>query len=198
MYEEKLIDAIETIVQNAVDNASYDKTIQCQIIECVDPTIGKYKVKYQDSSFLAYSGSTDVTYMPGANVYVLIPGNDMSRDKTILGTTKKLGANYIGGASEEEEKYEPVGNNCIDSSNEYSFSSYKNEAKIIYDRDNGINELNLNLRSIETYIRKSSSVLCGGEFKTKLPVEQQFRGNFGIVFELTFLDNASQDTVTRC
>ena len=28
------------------------------------------------------------------NYYILIPGNDTSRDKTILGTVKKLGADY--------------------------------------------------------------------------------------------------------
>ena len=63
-YEEKIVDAIETIVQNAVKKAGYDRTIQCIIIECVDQTMGKYKVKYQDSSFMAYSGSSDMNAVP--------------------------------------------------------------------------------------------------------------------------------------
>jgi len=28
-------------------------------------------------------------------VYVLVPSNDMSKQKTIIGTTEKLGINYI-------------------------------------------------------------------------------------------------------
>ena len=196
-YEDKLIDAIEAIAQDSVAKAGYDKTIQCQIVECIDPTIGKYKVKYQDSTFLAYSGSLDISYLPGMDVYVLVPGNDMTRDKQILGTTKKLGANYAGAVVEEENLYEPVGNNCIDSNTQYAFCSYKSQTKIVYDKESNINELRLNLKSIETYIRNSSSILCGGEFKTKLPTEQQFRGNFGIIFELAFLDNASDELITR-
>ena len=196
-YEDKLIDAIEAIAQDSVAKAGYDKTIQCQIIECIDPTIGKYKVKYQDSTFIAYSASIDVSYLPGMDVYVLVPGNDMTRDKQILGTTKKLGANYAGAVVEEENLYEPVGNNCIDSNAQYAFCSYRSQTRTIYDRSNGTNELRLNLKSVEAYIRNSSSILCGGEFKTKLPTEQQFRGNFGVIFELTFLDNSSNDLINR-
>lgn len=51
-YENKILDAIETVVNNAVSNAGYDRTIQAKIISCIDPTIGKYKVQYQDSTFL--------------------------------------------------------------------------------------------------------------------------------------------------
>ncbi len=196
-YEDKILDAIEEIATDAVQRAGYDKTIQCQIIECIDPTIGKYKVKYQDSSFIAYSGSSDVTYMKGAEVYVLVPANDMTRDKQILGTTKKLGVNYAGNVTEEEDLYERVGTNCIDSNNQYSFCSYKDETKTIYDRNTSNNDVRLNLKSVETYIKKSSSIICGGNFQTKLPKEQQFRGNFGIVFELAFWDNNTGDTVIR-
>lgn len=195
-YEDKIINAIETIVDNKVENANYDKTIQAQIISCVDATIGKYKVQYQDSTFYAYSGSSDLVFSDGAEVYILIPGNDMSRDKTILGTTKKLGVNYTN-PIDEEEAYEIIGNNCIDSSASFELCSYRPETRVIYDRNSEDNAIRLNLTSIETYIRQSSSIICAANIKTSLPTEQQFRGNYGIVFELTFLDNASQDLVTR-
>lgn len=45
-YENNIIDAIEKIVNNAIANADYDKTIKATIIECVDQTISKFKVKY--------------------------------------------------------------------------------------------------------------------------------------------------------
>ena len=93
-YENNIIDAIEQIVNNAVSNADYDRTVKATIVECVDQTIGKFKVKYQDSTFFAYATSSEVTYSKGSEVYILIPGNDTSRDKTILGTVKKLGADY--------------------------------------------------------------------------------------------------------
>ena len=43
----------------------------------------------------AYSGNTDVSYNKNAQVYILVPGNDMQKEKTILGATQKLGINYI-------------------------------------------------------------------------------------------------------
>ena len=158
-YEDKIINAIETIVDNKVENANYDKTIQAQIISCVDATIGKYKVQYQDSTFYAYSGSSDLVFSDGAEVYILIPGNDMSRDKTILGTTKKLGVNYTN-PIDEEEAYEIIGNNCIDSSANFELCSYRPETRVIYDRNSEDNAIRLNLTSIETYIRQSSSIIC--------------------------------------
>ena len=56
--QDDLCEAIEYIVNNAVENASYDKTIQASIVSCIDATIGKYKIKYQDSSFYAYGQTT--------------------------------------------------------------------------------------------------------------------------------------------
>lgn len=197
--EDQICEAIEYIVRDAVDNAGYDKTIQATIVSCIDATIGKYKVKYQDSTFYAYANNSEVTYTNGSDVYILVPGNDMSRDKTILGTTKKLGINYSP-TPEGEEAYEPVGSNCIESHNSFELCSYA-EGKvvnIIYDRQNsGNNKITLNVNSAERYIRESSSIICGATFRTALPVEQQFRGNYGIVYELVFLDNASEKTVTR-
>lgn len=193
-YENKLIDAIETIVDSKVANAGYDKTIQAKIINCIDPTIGKYKVQYQDSTFYAYANSTETTFANGADVYVLIPNNDMSRDKTILGTTEKSGLNYTNNA-EGEEAYETVGNNCITSNQTFELCSYKPETIVLYDKSQEENKISLNITSVETYIKQSSSIICGASFKTALPTEQQFKGNYGICFELEFLDNASRDTI---
>lgn len=196
--ENQICEAIEYIVNNAVENAGYDKTIQANIVSVVDQTIGKYKIKYQDSTFIAYAQSTDVTYVNGAEVYVLVPGNDMTRDKTILGTTKKLGANYTA-TPEGDEAFEVIGTNCIESKDSFELCSYSsNMVQIVYDKSNtSNNKINLNLQHVETYIKQASSIICGGTFKTSLPVEQQFRGNYGIVFELNFRDNAAGDIITK-
>mgnify|MGYP001622866169 CR=1 FL=1 len=194
-YENKLCEAIELIVENAVASANYDRTIKATIVSCVDQSIGKFKVKYQDSSFYAYATSSEVTYTKGKEVYVLIPGNDMSADKTILGTTEKLGADYAV-EPEGDEAYEVVGTNCIHSSSTFELCSYVTAEEILYEKDE-INKINVSISSLEEYVKKSSSLICGATFKTNLPTEQQFRGNYGIVFELVFLDNATEENVTR-
>ena len=57
---QKVLDAIELLTKNSVQKASYDKTIQAQIISCEDATIGKYKCRYQDSTFYAYASNAEV------------------------------------------------------------------------------------------------------------------------------------------
>ena len=92
---QKVLDAIELLATHSVQKAGYDKTIQAQILSCEDPTIGKYRCKYQDSIIYAYTTNADVSLSKGAYVYILVPENDMRKEKTIIGTTDKLGINYV-------------------------------------------------------------------------------------------------------
>lgn len=191
-YEDKICEAIEYIVENAVSKAEYDKTIQATIAKVVDQTIGKYSVKYQDSVFYAYASSADIKYTKGTDVYVLIPGNDTSRDKTILGSVKKLGVNYTNNP-EGEEAFEVIGNNCIKNPTEFAFCSYEGEQlQVVYDREKNIDKISLDITSAEVYIKQSSNLLCGGTFRTALPSEQQIRGNYGISFELAFSNSSGE------
>ena len=75
-YENKILDAIEMIVDNKVNNANFDKTILATVIKCVDPTLGQYTVKYQDSTFYAYSNDLNNVFAKDSKVYILIPNND--------------------------------------------------------------------------------------------------------------------------
>lgn len=195
-YDDKLVDAIQVIVNDAVDKAGYDKTIQCSIIKCIDKTIGEYKVKYQDSTFFAYSQDVDSRFTTGTNVWVLIPRNDMSLTKTILGSVSNLGEDY-GQDTELENKYEIIGDNCIQGNGTFNFCSYSTITQEIYNRDKNINSVGLNVRSVESYLKESSSILCGATFQTSLPQEQKFKGNYGIIFELDFKDNATNSITTK-
>ena len=57
-----LIQSMNSIADNAVKKSGFDKTIEAIIIECKDPTLGKYKVKYQDAIFFAYSTKTGLLF----------------------------------------------------------------------------------------------------------------------------------------
>ena len=195
-YEEKICEAMEYIAEKAVARAGYDKTIQATIVRCEDELTGQYKVKYQDSSFYAYAASTDITYSPNTLVYILVPGNDMGNVKTILGTVKKLGADYL---SLVQSAYEVIGTNCILSDEKYELCSYNKEQRVvIYDRllgeDNSIIIDNVGAKE---YFKNTNNLKIGATFKTTLDKEQQFRGQYGIHFEIAFRDNATRDTVLR-
>lgn len=202
-YEDKICEAISLMVDKAVSEANFDRTIQAIVQECSDASIGKYKVKYQDSAFYAYATSSDVTYTNGSNVYVLVPSNDMTRDKTILGTVTKLGINYVTQA-EGDEAYDYVGTNCIKTTGVYQLSSYAEHntpnagyVKTIYGP--GINDGSFIIddTSLNEYIKKSSKLICGGFFRTSFPDEQKYQGNYGIIFELEFDDNTENRIATR-
>lgn len=193
-YDDKICEAIEYIVDNAVKKAEYDKTVLANIVRTVDQTIGKFSVKYQDSIFYAY-GDPDIKYSNGAEVYVLIPGNDTGRDKTILGSTKKLGVDYVNNP-ESEDAFETVGTNVIKNSISYDLCSYYAEELVVYDVDQGINEIGLDPLAAQTYITGQSAIKCGMTVKTTLPIEQQIKGNYGVIFTLTF-KNKNDENVDR-
>lgn len=188
-YENNILEAVEIITNQKIDEADFNRTVQATIIKIVDAATAQYMVKYQDSRFTAIAINKNKLYQEGQNVYVLIPGNDTKQDKMIIGAVEK-NADFVT-TIVDSEKYEIVGTNCVNSmNNTFELCSYTpdGDIKILYDRENRINLINLNTRDVQEYIQQSS-ILCGGaDFKTQLPAEQQLKGNYGIVFELAFED----------
>lgn len=196
---EKVLDAIQLLATSSVEKAGYDKTIQAQIVSCEDATIGKYRCRYQDATFYAYASNSDVTFGNNAYVYVLVPGNDFKQEKTILGTTQKLGINYISQA-EGDQAYDLIGTNCIAESGTYYLNTNnKNYKYTIYSYDGTNNGINLDITALEQYLKESSSssLIAGATFKTSISAERQMRGHYGIIYNLRFKDNATGQEVVR-
>ena len=219
--ENSICDAIQIIVDRAVAQANYDKTIQGTIVRCQDATIGKYTVRYQDSLFYAFSSSSEVKYKDGATVYVLIPANDMGKQKTIVGTTEKLGINYIA-VAQGDQAYQYVGNNAIlgtvqsdpflNDKGQFMLSSYQQndegDNRHVYtlyqaqlDEENNIvekiNKLDIDIDNTISYMANSTSLICGAYIRTSLENKQQQKGDYGILFRLGFYDNATQKIIIR-
>lgn len=195
-YENRVLDAIETIVNNKVENAGYDKTIQAIIIDNTEASIGKYRIKYQDSEWEAYSNNTNIIYSIGAMVNILIPGNDFNSTKTIIDAVDKKDIQY-NISLEESDNYIRNGGNTIAANQEFGLCSYKeNGDKIILYKD-GVNEINFNAIEFNNNIKESDSILCAAEFKTNLAQDQQTPGNYGITFVIEFKDNFLGDIITK-
>lgn len=192
-YSDALLQAMSVIADRTVSNAKYNKTIQATVVECIDSTIGEYKIKYQNGYWTAYSQNVNTTYMPGASVYINIPNGDMSSIKTIVGTTQKLGINYIN-VIPEQGQYEDNGNNILTNNQGYSLSSYKTENLIIFEEGND-NFYDADAANI--YIKSSSHLQFAFDIQTDLNYEQRYNGNYGIKFYLKFKDNTFEETVTR-
>ena len=197
-YTEDMFQAISIIAQQAVKKANYDKTIQATIMSCVDPTIGKYKVSYQDGTWYAFSNNTNTKYIAGTSVYILIPGGDMNNTKTIIGTTKQLGINYIN-TVEETDKYTTNGNNILTDASEHALCSYVPKTIVLYDSTKSAsqNSIKIDTGAAATYIKSSSNFIVSASVRTALPLQQRYGGNYGITFYLDFIDNAQKNTITR-
>lgn len=196
--ENQILDAVQTIVDNSIAHAGFDRTIQAQIARCANENQGKYVIKYQDGLFYAYSSNIETIYKKGDNVYILIPRNDMSEIKTILGLVSNLGADYITNI-EEEDKYETVGNDCVKKQESVGLCSYIKSQEIDLYNINSTpafrEGFEFDLEAFEFYLKKSNYFRGGAYFRTALPEEQRYSGDYGIAYELVFKDATGSEKI---
>lgn len=81
---ENIFNAIDVIVDKKLREASYDRTIVGKVIKIESEEYGRYEIQYQSASFTALSIGSE-KYNENDFVYILVPTNDLSRDKYILG-----------------------------------------------------------------------------------------------------------------
>lgn len=177
----QICDAIGIIVDKKLSQANFDKTIQATIVAQGDKTKGEYKVKYLDSSFYAYDKSGN-DYAVGTQVYVLVPENDLSKVKTILGTADKT--KDIQPIIPEGNKFEYLTNNLfiIPANKEFGIKSWENSSISIYniEQDNNVNfKIDTNGLS---YIEKEGFdyFILKCNVRTNLQKSQQSLGTYGI------------------
>lgn len=196
-YEDNILEAIETIVDSSIAKSNYDRTIQATIIKMVDKSLGQYNVKYQDSYFDAFSIDTTIEYVEGTNVYILVPNGDMSKDKTILGAVDGYKIQGVTAITDADAS-DPVGYNCVNSNIRFELCSYIEEQNIVlYDKDNDINLIDLDNEALKNFLQSSSQLVAGASFRTNLPGEQRVKGNYGIIFELGFKAQTSDEIILK-
>ena len=196
-YENKIIDAVETIVQDSVSSAGYDKTIKATILKQIDEKEGSYLVKYQDSNLIVYSLDLDINYEPGTNVYVLIPGNDIAQIKSIVGVVEKEGIVSIKVIT-EDDIFNLIGKNAVSSLDTFELCSYDTDNEVIlYDKNDEINIINFDEEDFLKNLHFSSYFTVSSEFKTNLPSEQRVRGNYGLGLIFRYLDENTQEYFTK-
>lgn len=197
----KILDAFEILAQAEVNSAQFDKTITGIIVSCEDEATGRYKVQYQDAIFYAYSTALDVTYSKGTSVQVKIPNNDFSGRKMIIGTVEENGIDYGTIVEDPLLRYEYIGIDCINSTEQNDLSSYWDEEKnniILYDIEKGVDLIELNEQMVADNLKQGDAVLLGATFRTSIPDVQRFKGDYGIKYTLTFNDKANVEaTVDR-
>lgn len=194
-----ILDALEILTNSSIQSAQFDKTVVGIIVSCEDENIGKYKVQYQDAIFIAYSSSLDVKYTKGTSVQVKIPNNDFNGRKMIIGTVSENGIDFGDVIEDPLLRYEIIGTNCITSGEGKNLCSYWGaRTYTLFNKDSGINEIQLNEQMFKDNLKLGSSVLLGANIRTAIPQEQRFKGDYGISYTFTFNDPAvANKTIDR-
>lgn len=177
------LDSCEIINDKKVNNANFDKTIQGTIIDCKDPSVGRYLVRYQDSTIEAYSVSPSVDYPKGNLVYISVPQGNMKNQKTILGSAKQLGTNYIEDLI-QEDTFDAT-KNLLQTDLEISLSSYKSEDTILSSEDISFTE------GLQGEIRNANFLKIKGKVRTNLVNQQKRDGRYGLKITLIVRNNAT-------
>lgn len=94
-YEDQICQAVDVITNQKINKAVFDRTLEATIVSCENPETGKYRVQYQDATFIAFAKKTDIIYEKGTSVYVLIPSNNTEKDKIIIWAGEKNNVNVI-------------------------------------------------------------------------------------------------------
>lgn len=181
---EQMLNAIEIITEKYLEKASFDKTIKATIIECTNASKGEYKCRFQDALIYAYSADLTIDYPVDTLVYVLVPRNDMTETKTILGTVDKLGTDYVRTIS-QISKFDPIGDNVFDTpiDNFLSINTWVGDSYILYDKENNIDLLTFNQNKFNDYFLNESCNYfeISIDFKTDIETRQDVsKGHYGI------------------
>ena len=200
--QDVILKAIDIIATKKVKQAGYDKTVLATVISCEDEKKGKYKVKYQDSYWIAYSNNINISYSQGSSVYILIPSGDMSKNKTILGGVKQLGVNYKALTQDDivntnQEIYILQGQNIIKNESILSLCSYKQDIKVLYTKQETENLISINQDAAKQYFKSSTNFSISMNIQNALIPQQRYRGNYGIIVGIDFQDNSTGDLITR-
>ena len=87
-YSEQVLQAVDMVVQQRLNDISFDKTILCKIVDDKQKDNGQYTVEYENTKMTAYATEGSQEYKIGRQVYVLVPQGDFNLNKVILGETK--------------------------------------------------------------------------------------------------------------
>ena len=184
-----ILQAIEIISNKKISTASFASTIKGTILQCKDESIGKYLVKYQDSTLEAYTTSPSVSYLPNTLVYIFVPDGDLSEYKVILGTSKQLGTNYIQDYIGEE--YNDSSKNFIENEMKLELCSTKTEEKVLYDKENTQGNFLSISSQLEGQIKNSNYLKISGKIQTQLNYKQKYYGRYGLKIILIVKNSAT-------
>ena len=82
-YAQMLLEGIDVLIKERLKSINFDATVKCIVTNAKYAAEGQYEVSNGSATFMAYSDNTE--YKVDDSVLVIIPNNDYSNQKYILG-----------------------------------------------------------------------------------------------------------------
>lgn len=204
-YDNIICDAISIIANKKIGEAPYDKTIRGVIKGKSDTDGLAYMVLGQGTSqFIAYNANPNIEYEKNDVVYILVPGNDMSRKKTIISSANDKATDYVNITYLSYDTNGPntisvVENNPVVSI--FKLNSYKQngDRKVLYKykREEG-NLIQVDNDSAKDFISQSGAIYLGVDILMNDKWDSsQVGGNYNVVYSISFIDKQTGEEVIR-
>lgn len=205
--QDALLDAIDYMTTAKMDKLTLDKTVVATIVKNEDLLKNTYRIRYQGNENLIARAQSGDTYKKGQQVYVLVPQNDLSNDKIILGTASVDNASSEAGfISSVMNDYTYSGENAfLSSSTVFGLSSIRTEGKqdkkdseLVYGSADFLEQAG---DQVSPYIvntrfgqsaKNSEKIMLKAEFRTSLPSWHRMPncgGEYGLKVVLSFNTN---------
>ena len=195
-----VINTIKKTAEKSIQDADYDKTILATIQYCADATIGQYKIKYHNGYYTAYSKDTSTIYSNNAQVYVLVPGNDMNNRMFISGLASNDNKKKVSIRSlEGDQQYYKEGKNYITKipNKTINMSTYdavnKEWRKTIWskspDTPRSINVVN----NINNLLSTATAIRIGATFQTSIEESRKYNGDYGLEFTFKYRSTSTKE-----
>lgn len=192
---ENFCQASEIIVASKLAELKFDKTIQAKIVQCADESLGKYKIKYQDTTTYAYAIDSSIKYKNNISVYVSIQEGDINKNKTILGTVDKLESTYGYIANGSDESF-VTSANLITTKDQNNTFGLKSKAKdyenILYSCLNRTQDLELDDEEMPEYLAAADGIKICADVYTELEPNQRMNGSYGIGINFDIYNKSKQ------
>ncbi len=205
--QDALLDAIDYMTTAKMDKLTLDKTVVATIVKNEDLIKNTYRIRYQGNENLIARAQSGDTYKKGQQVYVLVPQNDLSNDKIILGTASVDNASSEAGfISSVMNDYTYSGENAfLSSSRVFGLSSIhterkqdKKDSELVYgsadfleQAGDQVNPYIVNTKFSQS-AKNSEKIMLKAEFRTSLPSWHRMPncgGEYGLKVVLSFNTN---------
>lgn len=192
-YSDSIIEAMSTLLGDALAKQKNTKVIEATIKEIIDPTIGLYSLNYLDITIKAYSNNISVSYAEDDKVYVLSQDGTLDGNLIIIGSSAPYSGLYV---NDNKIQYRPVSETIfsdINNGQPIELCTWQSQQTIPpvdeEDKRTSLADLGTNFNTIfSKYLETYKTFCLSMDVRTDIKDPyQKVNGNYGIILTIPML-----------